>query len=398
MKDRIVIHYDEIALKGKNRDYFESALVRHVRAALGDSVQVVQKRHGRIVCTPAEGADPQRLRKTLARLPGIAHFSIGTAAATDLEEIQERALDLLTGVEFATFGVKTKRSDKSFPLTSSEISARVGAHVLRNLDRKVDLTDPDVWLHIELTHREAFLYRDKIKGPGGLPVGTSGRVLASLSGGIDSPVAAYLMMKRGCKVIFVHVRNETQFAQDAVEKIEELVRTLTAVQLRSRLYIVPFGELQRAIIAFVPAKYRMIVYRRFMMKILNRIAGKENAKAVVTGDSVGQVASQTLENLMCIQAASDLPVLSPLIGMNKEETIGLARTIGTFDFSTLPYPDCCSFMIAPHPETRADLATILGYEAGMDGADALVEECVERAEVKHFDFTAGKRAKDGRSR
>jgi thiamine biosynthesis protein ThiI len=347
----------------------------------------VRKLYGRLICTPAEGADRDRIRQRLALIPGIAHFSLGTGAPAEIEAIEARALELAAGTEFVTFGVKARRADKTFPMNSAEIGARVGAHILRHLgDRgiRVDLTRPDFWLFIELTHNEAFLYGSKIKGPGGLPVGTAGRVLASLSGGIDSPVAAYLMMKRGCEVVFVHIRNETQFAHGAVGKIEDLVRQLTGVQLRSKLYIVPFGELQRRIIAFVPAKFRMIVYRRFMMKILNQVAARERAKAIVTGDAVGQVASQTLDNIACIQAAAALPVLSPLIGMNKDETVTLARAIGTFEYSAVPYPDCCSFMIAPHPETRAELEEILRYEAAFEEAESLVAEAVAQSEIREF--------------
>lgn len=386
MNDRIVIHYDEIALKGKNRSYFEGALAKNIRTALGPLASSVNRLYGRIVCTPAEEADREEIRARLERLPGIVHFSIGTSAPREIEAIGAKALELVRGESFATFGVKARRSDKSFPMTSAEIGAQVGAHVLRALDRdiKVDLDKPEFRLFVELTHTEAFLYGKKIKGPGGLPTGTGGKVVASLSGGIDSPVAAWMMMKRGCEVVFVHIRNETQFAQGAVGKIEDLVRVLTGSQLRSKLYVVPFGELQRRIIAFVPAKHRMIVYRRYMMKIIGKIAQKERAKAVVTGDSLGQVASQTLDNLRCIQAASELPVLSPLIGLNKEETVVLARRIGTFESSAVPYPDCCSFMIAPHPETRADLAEIERFEAGIEDAEAMVEEAIAQAEVKRF--------------
>lgn len=386
MNDRIVIHYDEIALKGKNRSYFEGALAKNVRSALGPLASSVQRHYGRIVCTPAPDADRDEIRRRLERLPGLVHFSIGVSAPRDMEAIGAKALELVSGESFSTFGVKARRADKTFPVTSAEIGAQVGSYVLRNLGRdvKVDLDNPEFRLFVDLTHTEAFLYGKKIKGPGGLPTGTGGKVLASLSGGIDSPVAAWMMMKRGCEVVFVHIRNETQFAQGAVGKIEDLVRVLTGSQLKSKLYVVPFGELQRRIIAFVPAKDRMIVYRRFMMKILGRVAEKERAKAIVTGDSLGQVASQTLDNLRCIQAASPLPVLSPLIGLNKEETVVLARRIGTFDPSAVPYPDCCSFMIAPHPETRADLADIERREAGIEDADAAVEEAIAQAEVKHF--------------
>jgi tRNA uracil 4-sulfurtransferase len=385
MNQRIIIHYDEIALKGRNRNFFEKELERNVRRSLGPLAAEVQRHYGRIVCVPAPQATTEEIRR-LELLPGIALFSIGESVVRDLTAIKEQALAAIRPLTFTTFGVKTRRSDKSFPIRSAAISAEVGAAVLDHYGegKKVDLRHPDLWLHIELTHTEAFLYVQRYKGPGGLPVGTTGRVLASLSGGIDSPVAAYMMMKRGCEVVFVHIRNETQFAHGAVGKIEELVRQLTTVQLQSKLYIIPFGELQRAIIATVPAKFRMIVYRRFMMRILGLIAQREKARAIVTGDSLGQVASQTLHNIACIQAASSLPVLAPLMGMNKEETVVLARRIGTYDHSTVPYPDCCSFMISPHPETRGMAYEVERYEAGIEGTEELLAAAVAQAELRWF--------------
>ena len=383
--NRIVIHYSEIALKGKNRRHFEDALLRHVRQALGSLVREVRKRQGRLVCRPVEDADPQQVCEILSRIPGVVNFSLGHSAPKDIEAIGGRAVTLLAGRDFTTFGVKTKRTDKDFPLTSEEISRAVGGAILRGLEgKKVDLTNPDLWLYIELTGKEATLFTDKFNGPGGLPVGSCSRVIVSLSGGIDSPVAAYMLMKRGCRAIFGHIRNETQFTGGVTDKIEKLVEVLTRYQLRSTLYQVPFGELQRHIIAFVPADYRMIIYRRCMMRILNRLAEQEGAKAVVTGDAVGQVASQTLDNLHCIQSASHLPVLSPLVGMNKDETIAMARQIGTYEHSILPYPDCCSFMIAPHPETRGVLEMVERCEANITGLEDLLQQAVAAAEVSEF--------------
>jgi len=379
--NRIVIHYSEIALKGKNRRQFEDALLRHVRKALGGLVHEVRKQQGRLVCRPVDDADPQRVRAILSCIPGIVNFSLGHSAPKEIVAIGGRAVNLLAERNFNSFGVKTKRTDKAFPLTSEEISRQVGAAILKGLPgKKVDLTNPELWLFIELTGKEATLFTDKFAGPGGLPVGTSGTVMVSLSGGIDSPVAAYMLMKRGCRAVFAHIRNETQFTGGVTDKIEQLVDVLTRFQLRSTLYQIPFGDLQRRIIAFVPADYRMIIYRRCMMRILNLLAAREGAQAIVTGDAVGQVASQTLSNLHCIHNASPLPVLSPLVGMNKDETISLAKQIGTYEHSIEPYPDCCSFMIAPHPETRGVLEKVLRFEANIDGLDALLQDAVAKAE------------------
>ncbi len=384
MTDRIVIHYSEIGIKGRNRRYFERALVRNVRAALGPAAEV-RHQPGRLVVKPGPGADPAEVREALGRVPGIAYFSPAVVAPADPDAIAERAVAVLSDLAFDTFGVAARRSDKGFPFTSPELNAHVGAAVVARLGKKVDLTEPDVLLRIEVTRQGAYLYAEKVPGPGGLPVGTSGTVAASLSGGIDSPVAAYLMMKRGCRVVFVHVRNETQFAGGVDDKIRDLVAELTRYQVRSRLWVLPFGDLQRRIIAFVPAELRMIVYRRFMMRLLDRVADREDAQALVTGDSVGQVASQTLENLACIQAAARRPVLSPLVGLNKEEITDLARRIGTFPHSIAPYPDCCSFMIAPHPETRADPAVVARSEAAVAAADQYLAACLEAAQVETFE-------------
>ena len=383
--NRIVIHYSEIALKGKNRRQFEDALLRHVRTALGPLAHEVRKQQGRLICKPANHAEPQQVCEILSCIPGIVNFSLGHSVPKDVEAIGGRAVKLLAEREFTSFGVKTKRTDKAFPMTSEEISRAVGASILRGLEGKqVNLRTPDLWLYIELTGKEAMLFTEKHAGPGGLPVGSSGEVMVSLSGGIDSPVAAYMLMKRGCRAIFAHIRNETQFSRGVTDKIEKLVETLTRYQLQSILYMVPFGDLQRRIIAFVTADYRMIIYRRCMMRILNRLADREGAQAIVTGDAVGQVASQTLSNLQCIQEASQLPVLSPLIGMNKDETIAIARQIGTYDDSIEPYPDCCSFMIAPHPEIRGIVEMAKRFEANIDGLEELLQEAVESAERLEF--------------
>lgn len=383
--NRIIVHYNEIALKGKNRPRFENALLRHVRKALDGRVRDVRKSQGRLVCVPTEGSDPEQIAAALRHVPGVANFSFGISAPKEIDAIGAQAVRLLAETEFTTFGVKTKRADKSFPLDSQEISRRVGAAVLQSLDGKqVDLGTPDIWLRIELTGKEATLFTEKHAGPGGLPVGTSGRVMVSLSGGIDSPVAAYMLMKRGCRAVFAHIRNETQFQAGVTAKIEDLVEVLTRYQLRSTLYQVAFGELQRQIIAFVPADHRMIIYRRCMMRILTRLAEREGAQAIVTGDAVGQVASQTLNNMNCIQSATPLPVLAPLVGMNKDETIAIAQKIGTYEHSIQPYPDCCSFMIAAHPETRGVLETIVGYEAHIERLDELIDDAVASAEKSEF--------------
>ncbi len=301
-----------------------------------------------------------------------------------MKEISKTSIKMLKKQEFDSFKVVCKRSNKTFKFKSLEISAQIGGDIHEILKKKVDVKNPKLILNIEICDKEAYVYSNKINGVGGLPVGSSGKMICSLSGGIDSPVAAYMMMKRGCKIIFVHIHNDTQADKAVLSKITDLVEQLNNYQLNSKLYIVPFGELQRRIIAVVPSKLRMIVYRRFMLKIINKIAYKERAKAIITGDSIGQVASQTIDNMTCIRESSELPVFSPLIGMNKEEIIILSRKIGTFETSIRPYPDCCSFMIAEHPETRAEIETIKKAEEHIENQDELIKESIKKAEVKKF--------------
>jgi thiamine biosynthesis protein ThiI len=241
----------------------------------------------------------------------------------------------------------------------------------------VDLSNPQVTVWIEICDKEAYVYSRRVEGIGGLPVGVAGRVVALISGGIDSPVAAFMAMKRGCEVVAVHFFNQTMHSPKVREKIRMLAEKLAEYQGKVRLYMVPFKDVQFEIINRVPSKLRMVVYRRSMMRMANLIAEKEGCKAVVTGDSLSQVASQTLENINVIYSASNLAVLPPLIGMDKEEIVAIAKRIGTYEISILPYEDCCSFMVAQHPETRAKIEDVVKCE----GLEELERKAVEESEI-----------------
>lgn len=362
MGDIYVIHYGEIGLKGKNRDYFEGALLKNIKRALPGFK--VKKRHARLVIE--EGAAD--ISRILRFIPGIKYFAPAKRAAVEIEALKAAALHLARteGDCARSFKIATKRTNKSFPLSSIEINRIVGGHIVEETGRAVSLENPDLTVYIEVYDHEAYVYREKSYGVGGLPVGTAGRVVALLSGGIDSPVAAFMMMKRGCEVVPVHFFNETIHSPKVRRKIELLAGRLTKVQSRIKLYMVPFGGLQREIIKFIPARYRMLVYRRTMMRIAGEIAGIEGAQAIVTGDSLSQVASQTLDNLGVIYAASRWPVLPPLLGFDKEETIKIAREIGTYEVSIQPYEDCCTFMVARHPETRGKVELIEELESNLE--------------------------------
>jgi thiamine biosynthesis protein ThiI len=376
-----VVHYGELALKGKNRGLFEGALVRNITARLDG--RRVKRRYGRLI---VEGWGPE-VEGALGSIPGIKHFARAESVALDIEAIKGAALRLAKAAPPGPFAVRTKRANKAFPLTSLEVNRLVGEAITAETGRAVSLSEPALTIYIEICEREAYVYAERLPGLGGLPVGTSGKVVALVSGGIDSPVAAFLMMKRGCEVVLLHFFNETLHSLKVRGKIISLAERLAHFQGELKLYMVPFGSLQREIIRAVPARYRMLVYRRTMMKLAEEIARLEGAKALVTGDSLAQVASQTLENLRLIYEATRYPVLAPLIGSDKEETIALARKIGTYEISILPYEDCCSFMVAPHPETHGRPEVIAELEKGLvlDLAGA-----ISRAEIESFDLSRAK--------
>ncbi len=384
MREFILLHYDEICLKGGNRGLFEQKLAANARKSLGSTVSELVPMHGRMVARLAKGADFEKARRRLSLLPGIANFSRAISVPLEMGEIRDGALSLLGGREFSTFRVSTRRANKRFPLDSHGVDCDLGEFICGKTGKKVSLEHPGITLHAEICDREAFLYTEQHDGIGGLPVGSSAPLVCSLSGGIDSPVSAFMMMKRGCPIVFAHAHNKSIGATAVKGKLSEIVSRLTEVQLSSKLYIVPFEKLQKEIIICVPAKLRMVAYRRAMMKVMNRVARLERAPGIVTGDSVGQVASQTLENLNCIYRASELPVFAPLAGMNKAETTLLARKIGTYEASIVQSPDCCSFMIAQHPETRATLAEIEAAEGSIP-VQELAEKAVEESEILTFE-------------
>ena len=281
--------------------------------------------------------------------------------------------------------MSARRADKRFPLTSPQIEREVGGRIKTARGWKVDLEGADLVIHLELLTDEAFYFFRKERGAGGLPTGTAGKVVCLLSGGIDSPVAAHRMMKRGCAVTFVHFHAYPILSRASQEKVRELVRLLTTWQQRSRLYLVPFGEIQQQVVLGVPGPMRVVIYRRLMLRIAERIAGSRYAQALVTGDVVGQVASQTLENLAVVGRVAGMPLFRPLIGMDKEEITAEAIKLGTYPISIIPDQDCCTLFTPRNPLTRARLADIEAAEQALS-IDAFVARAVAEAVVEDFEF------------
>jgi thiamine biosynthesis protein ThiI len=329
--------------------------------------------------------DWPELKSRVAGVFGIANFSCSQSTAREITALKTSIVNSLEETRCASFRVLTRRADKTFPLTSQELNCEIGAAVQEKHGFPVDLKNPELTIYIEVLPEEIFFYTERVPGPGGLPVGSSGCVAALISGGIDSPVAAYRMMKRGCQVVFVHFHSHPYLTKTSQEKVIDLVQHLTRYQLISQLYLVPFGELQREVVLGAPAMLRVVLYRRLMMRIAGEIARQTKAKALVTGESLGQVASQTLDNLVVIEEASELPVLRPLIGLDKDEIIRHARQIGTYETSVIPDQDCCQLFIPKRPAVRTTIDQIKRAESNLD-IDRLVKLALERIDPQRYRF------------
>jgi thiamine biosynthesis protein ThiI len=380
--DSVLIRYHEIALKKGNRAYFTELLKRNILTAVKDlGAKEIRSLPARLLLTFKNEVEPETINERIGAVFGVANFSVVERTAKDIEALRGRILDSLDGISFDSFRVETQRGDKTFPLTSPEINKHLGAAVKEKSGARVDLTNAEFTIIVEILPHDAFFGFNKLPGAGGLPVGASGRLVSLISGGFDSPVAAYRMMQRGCRLIFVHFHGAPYQDKTSQEKVRDLVRTLTRRQFQSRLYIVPFGEIQRQIVAAVARPLRVVLYRRMMLRIAEAIARNERAKALVTGESLGQVASQTLENMAVIQQAAMLPILRPLVGMDKQEIVDQARRIGTFETSSIPDQDCCQLFVPKHPATKAQFREVEEAETSFDvkellrlGLDGAVKE------------------------
>jgi tRNA uracil 4-sulfurtransferase len=382
----IVIHYQEIALKGKNRPWFLARLVRNIRQAVSDlDITRVRALMGRIEVVLGPGASRDEVAERIRHVFGIANFSFATPSLPDIEVLSAAIIRDLGDRTCASFRLSARRADKRFPLTSPQIEREVGGRIKEARGWKVDLEHPELVIHVEMLTNAAFFFFDKHRGPGGLPTGTAGRVACLLSGGIDSPVAAHRLMKRGCAVTFVHFHSYPILSRASQEKARELVRLLTKWQQRSRLYLVAFGDIQQQVVLSVPGPMRVVIYRRLMLRIAERIARMRGAQALVTGDVVGQVASQTLENLAVVGSATSLPLFRPLIGMDKDEITAEAQRIGSYPISIIEDQDCCTLFTPRNPQTKSRLPEIERAELALP-IDELVERAVHDAVIEEFVF------------
>jgi thiamine biosynthesis protein ThiI len=382
----VIAHYQEIALKGKNRPWFLRRLVRNLRELLaGLSVRDVRTPMGRIDIHFERDEDWPEIDQRLSRTFGLANYSLAHRAPLDLDAIGEGILRDLPADDVPSFRIAVRRADKRFATPSPEIERVLGRRVQQARGWKVDLSRPALKIWVEIVPGEAFYHYGKIRGPGGLPTGTSGRVAVLLSGGIDSPVAAWRLMRRGCRASLIHFHSYPFLSRTSQDKARELAQLLTRYQMHSRLYLVPFGELQRQITLSVAGPLRVVVYRRMMLRIADRIARRVGAQALVTGEVIGQVASQTLDNMSVISAVSTLPVLRPLIGMDKEEITAEAERLGSYRISVIPDEDCCTLFTPRHPATRARMHEVIAAESTLP-IDDMIHAAVDASIVERFTY------------
>lgn len=385
MRKTILVKYGELTLKGKNRRDFENRLLENLQVVFADVEGIrFQKAYGRLF-VHCEDAMLDEVKSRLRLVFGIHAFTEVEVASHTLSEIEEAALRLVQAQDAGkkTFKVETRRPYKEFPLTAMEMNHHLGGHLLRNTSLKVDVHQPDLRLMVEIRQEGVYMYCGEEPGMGGLPVGSSGRVLLLLSGGIDSPVAGWLSLKRGVDLEAIHFHSYPFTSQMAQQKVEDLVQKLTPYGGKIRLHIVPVTEIQTEIRKHVPDGYSITILRRMMFRIAERLAHQRKALALVTGESLGQVASQTLESLRTIEQVVELPVLRPLISYDKREIIQLAEEIGTYEISILPYEDCCTIFAPRSPKTRPKPEVIRKWEEKLD-VEGLLEKSLAQAEYKEF--------------
>ena len=393
MSDRrtVLVRYDEIGLKGKNRGQFIDRLLNNIKDQMRDVEGLEFKvPHGRIFIYCCEESAGECLRR-LQKIPGVASASIGVTREPDFDAMaavgREWIEPLLQDGKTLKFCVRTNRADKSYPYKSPEIDREVGSRILRELHPKgleVNIKESDFILEIEIGQEETVVFNNRVPGLRGLPVGSSGEVLGLISGGIDSPVALYRMLKRGCRAHGIFFDNRPFMGRGGYDKVIKLSKLLNGFQRKSRLYVVPFEDIQVAIRDNCRPAHRVVLYRRMMYRIAQRVAQQNRCLALVTGESVGQVASQTLENLSAVSQVVSMSVFRPLIGMNKQEIINEAKELGTYEFSIEPHPDCCSVFMPPRPATRAKIPDLERDETRF-GWSSLMQEAIEKMECIELD-------------
>lgn len=391
MRDVLIGHIDEIALKGGRRPYYEKRLGTGIRNALRDldgaGVDVL---HDRVLVTSGKTEIPvELLLERLSRVFGIKYVLRGVLVEATIDDLQTASLHVAAGRKTAkSFGFRVRRAPASLGVGSAALAAALGSFVVERTGLAVDLTAPDLWIDVGFLGKRAFVAGERVEGPGGLPIGTAGHGVALVSGGIDSPVAAWMMMSRGLKISAVHFHSAPFTGPESQEKVRDLLLSLTRWQPTIEVAFIPFADTQKRLIEATPPRLRVILYRRFMVRIAQALAAAVEATCLVTGDALAQVASQTVGNLATIDAAASVPILRPLIGMGKDEVISRARRLGTYETSIRPHDDCCAFLLPESVATTSTAAELAAAEADLP-IDTLVADAVRRRDVFSVRFEDG---------
>ena len=383
--DIILLKYGEISLKGLNRPMFEKQLLANVAKALAPLGKFsIRKSQSTVYVEPlGDDIDMQAATERLSKVFGIVNICPAAKCQKTIEDIERTTLECLSQIDLngKTFKVEAKREDKQFPMNSPQLCRHMGAVILKNTEGlSVDVHNPDILVQIEI-RKEAFIFTQKVSGAGGMPVGTAGRAALLLSGGIDSPVAGWMISKRGVVLDAVHFHSHPYTSDRAKEKVIELAKIMTQYTGPIRLHIVPFTDIQLDIIDKCPKHYLTIIMRRLMMRIAEKIARESGAMALITGESIGQVASQTMESLVVTDNAVDMPVFRPCIGMDKEEIVTISKKIDTYETSILPYEDCCTIFVPMHPKTKPSISEIQEAEKLLTDPEGMMEKAIQDREI-----------------
>ncbi len=378
----ILIHYSEIALKKNNRKFFEKIFINNIKVHIKNlSYKKIYLKAARIFISDINHNEWDHFKKILKNVMGLKNATLMIESETTIENIKSISEKLVSKVNFETYRITTKRHDKSLSFDSRDINIKIGQHIQDLTKKSVSLKFPDINIRIELLQHKSYIGFDQIKGYSGLPANCQEKALSLISSGIDSPVASFEMIKRGVSVDYIHFHSYPATSMASIDNVKKLLNVLSNYQLKSNLFLVPLLEIQQSIMAQIPDKYWVIFFRRYMVKIANEVSKRSNAIALITGDSIGQVASQTLSNIRAISNISELPILRPLAGYNKEDIVNKAKAINTYDISVEPYQDCCSFFVPPHPETKARMTQVDILEKKLNLEDVYnktldnIEEC-----------------------
>ncbi len=383
--DLILLKYGEIALKGLNKPLFERKLLDNIKSRLDRIGKFSVRRAQSTVYVEAldESADMQQALKILEKIFGIVNICPVVKCEKNMESIAKTAIECVNELspDGKSFKVEAKREDKKFPLNSPQIARELGGMILEGIDGlSVDVHNPDIMVNVEI-RGEAYVYTSKVKGAGGMPVGTNGKATILLSGGIDSPVAGFMISKRGVELEAVHFHSHPYTSDRAKEKVIDLAKEMAQYCGKIRLHIVPFTEIQLDIIDKCPENYLTVIMRRIMMRIAEKISVSNGSAALITGESIGQVASQTMESLVCTDNAVSIPVFRPLIGMDKEEIVAISKKIETYETSILPYEDCCTIFVPKHPKTKPNLAEIIEAEKALSKIEEMIDKAIDEEEI-----------------